>query len=59
MSMSKKDYIKAAKYAASIPDYKFREAVAVGFATLFSGDNPRFNRGQFLEACNLTDDPED
>ena len=46
---TKKDYIRAAKlvYASY-----HRIPIAEAFADFFTGDNPLFDRAQFLDACS-------
>ena len=56
--MTKKDYIKAAqivsdaKWDAQVKPGE-RQRLADAFVRLFQGDNSRFNRDRFLEACQL------
>jgi hypothetical protein len=56
--MTKKDYIKAAEIVSGSKwDSKVRPAerkrMAEAFVKLFEGDNPRFDRSRFLEACQV------
>lgn len=51
--MTKKHYIKAAEIVKHVPG-EYRLIVAEAFVTLFLGDNPRFNKNRFMEACGLS-----
>lgn len=52
--MSRKDYEAiAAAVAATGGDYATREEMACRLADVFAGDNPRFDRGRFLQACGF------
>lgn len=60
--MTKKDYIKAAQLVSDSgndmsPNEQKR--LANVFVRFFQNDNPRFDRGRFLAACNLFNSQED
>lgn len=54
--MSKKHFIKVAKVIRSVIDHKHpqpAELIAENLAEIFADLNPRFDRSQFLAACNV------
>jgi hypothetical protein len=57
--MSRKDYVAFARLVNMLRaegelSLNGAVAMAVGMADVFAGDNPRFDRGRFLAACDLT-----
>lgn len=50
--MSRKHYIAIATVLRNISDRATRRAVVGELLTLFKRDNPRFDCGRFIEACD-------
>ena len=60
MAMSRKDYREAAEIikrrdsqALTSGEHHIALAIACDLAAMFAGDNPRFDREKFLDACGL------
>ena len=56
--MTKKHFERAAAIVRELQFFQGvgtdkAQVVADAFVELFSGDNPRFDRGRFLKACGL------
>lgn len=52
--MTKKDYIKIAELIRKYTNDN--KPLIMGFAEVLQEDNPRFDKGLFLDACNLEND---
>ena len=51
--MTRKDFTKLAASIAKRENADERRLIAVTMAEFLAENNPRFNQGQFLQACNL------
>ncbi len=54
--MTRKDFIKVAKYISSLKEslpFEARMSMAEFQCEIFADSNPRFNREKFLRACGL------
>lgn len=52
-NFTRKHFQATADIVKDINDVQEREVVAKRFAKLFAEQNPRFDRGRFLNACEL------
>ena len=50
---TKKDFILAAQTISAITDNEQKKAIAENYCSIFSQQNPRFDKSKFLKACSL------
>jgi hypothetical protein len=51
--MSRKDYVRIAQILAGVENYDDRRQLARDFAVMLKEDNPHFDHGRFMAACNV------
>lgn len=52
---SRKDYVAAAGAIKKVKSPMDRARLALKFASIYSADNPRFDRTRFLKACGYSE----